>query len=234
MASSSVGYYFPTDATFDAADQLLTSQFRGQLTPNFPSSRFDTAAVPPGVAPGAYFILFAADYQNQVGETDENNNVRAVSFTVSPPGVDLVITQEQLFPLSAVADNFLRVNCLIVNQGNVQANTSTAGFYLSTNQVLDVADVLLSTTQGGIVTAPGFEAVVSCTVSPQPDLLLTQIGASPSSMPAGGSLSLSTIVANQGFGLRQQLGSGLLHISRPTARRQRPQSGHKCRRRARS
>jgi subtilase family serine protease len=152
-SSSSVGYYFSTDATLDAADQLLTSQFGGQLSPNFPSSRFGTAAVPPGVAPGAYFILFVADYQNQVGETDENNNVRAVSFTVSPPGVDLVITQEQLFPSSAVAGNFLQVNCLIVNQGNIQANTSTAGFYLSTNQVFDVADVLLSTTQGGTLFA---------------------------------------------------------------------------------
>ena len=36
-----------------------------------------------------------------------------------------------------------------------------AGFYLSTNQVFDVADVLLSTTQGGIVTASGFEALAS-------------------------------------------------------------------------
>ena len=64
MASSSVGYYFSTDATLDAANQLLTLQFGGQLSPKFPSSRFGTAAVPPGVALGAYFILFVADYQN--------------------------------------------------------------------------------------------------------------------------------------------------------------------------
>ena len=107
MASSSVGFYFSTDATLDAADQLLTSQFGGQLSPNFPSSRFGTATLPSGVAPSAYFILFVADYQNQMDETDENNNVRAVSFTVSSPGADLVITQEQLFPSSAVAGNFL-------------------------------------------------------------------------------------------------------------------------------
>ena len=87
-----MGCYFSTDATLDAADQLLTSQFGGQLSANFPSLRFGTAAVPPGVAPGAYFILFVADYQNQMDETDENNNVRAVSFTVSSLGADLVIT----------------------------------------------------------------------------------------------------------------------------------------------
>ena len=91
-ASSSVGYYFSTDATLDAANQLLALQFGGQLSPKFPSSRFGTAAVPPGVVPGTHFILFVADYQNQVGEIDENNSVRAVSFTVSSLGADLVIT----------------------------------------------------------------------------------------------------------------------------------------------
>jgi subtilase family serine protease len=46
----------------------------------------------------------------------------------------------------------------------------------------------------------GFEAVVSCGTAPLPDLLLTQIGASPSRVVAGASLSLSAAVANQGAG----------------------------------
>lgn len=52
----------------------------------------------------------------------------------------------------------------------------------------------------GSVTASGFDATVSCTTAPLPDLLLTQIGASPSSVAAGGNLSLSATVANQGAG----------------------------------
>jgi subtilase family serine protease len=55
-------------------------------------------------------------------------------------------------------------------------------------------------TSDGSVTGLGFDATVSCSVAPQPDLLLTQIGASPSSVPAGGNLSLSATVANQGGG----------------------------------
>ena len=104
-----------------------------------------------------------------------------------------------------------------MNQGNIQANTSTACFYLSTNQVFDVTDVLLSTTQGGIVTASGFEAVVSCVAPPLPDLLLMQTGASPSPVPADGSLSLSTIVANQGSGYASSSAVGFIPVSRPTA-----------------
>lgn len=93
-ASSSVGYYFSTNATLDAADQLLTTQYGPPLVPPYGSSRYGTAAVPSGVAPGTYYILFVADYQNQVTKSNEANNVTAVSFTVAPPGVDLVMQQE--------------------------------------------------------------------------------------------------------------------------------------------
>ncbi|WP_210521758.1 CARDB domain-containing protein [Hymenobacter terricola] len=151
--SSSVGFYFSTDATLDAADQLLTSQYGAQLAPPYSSSRYGTAAVPAGVTPGTYYILFVADYQNQVGETNETNNVASVSITVSPPGVDLVIQQEQLYPSSTVAGNTVQLSCSVFNQGNIQANSSTAGFYLSTNQTLDAADVLLNTVTGGVLTA---------------------------------------------------------------------------------
>jgi subtilase family serine protease len=55
-------------------------------------------------------------------------------------------------------------------------------------------------TSDGSVTSSGFDATVSCAVAPQPDLMLTQIGASPSSVPAGANLSLAATVANQGGG----------------------------------
>ncbi|MBU6120555.1 T9SS type A sorting domain-containing protein [Hymenobacter sp. PAMC29290] len=57
-------------------------------------------------------------------------------------------------------------------------------------------------TSDGSVTYAGFDAAVTCVTAPVvlPDLLLTQIGASPSSVPAGGNLSLSATVANQGGG----------------------------------
>ena len=147
--SSSVGFYFSTNATLDAADQLLTSQYGSQLFPSYSSSLYGTATVPAGTAPGTYYILFVADYQNQVAENNETNNVTAVSFTVSPPGIDLVIQQEQLYPNSTVAGNSLQLSASILNQGNTAANSSSAGFYLSTNQVLDANDVLLATYPGG-------------------------------------------------------------------------------------
>ena len=155
-SSSSVGFYLSNDATLDATDQLLTSQYGGLLYTNYPSQRYGTAAVPNNLAPGTYYILFVADFQNQVAETNEGNNVSALSFTVNPPGIDLVIQQEQLYPTNTVAGNTVQANCAILNQGNVTAASSTVGFYLSVNTTLDASDVLLSTTTG--YTLPAYQS----------------------------------------------------------------------------
>ncbi len=152
-SSSSVGFYFSADATLDATDQLLTSQYGTALSPNYPAARYGTAAIPTGTTPGTYYILFVADYQGQVTETNETNNVAAVSITVSPPGVDLVIQQENLYPSTTVAGNSVQAGCTVFNQGNMTAGSSAVGFYLSTNPVFDAADVLLLTLPGAALPA---------------------------------------------------------------------------------
>ncbi|WP_216679919.1 CARDB domain-containing protein [Hymenobacter siberiensis] len=83
-------------------DILLTSQYSGPLTTTYSSSRYGTAAIPTGLTPGTYYILFVADYQGQVAETNENNNVASVVITVAPPGVDLIVQQPSLYYSSTV------------------------------------------------------------------------------------------------------------------------------------
>ena len=151
--SSSVGFYISTNTTLDASDVLLTSQYGGPLTTTYSSSRFGTAAIPTGLTPGAYYILFVADYQGQVTETNENNNVASVAITVAPPGVDLIVQQPSLYYTSTVAGGTVQASASILNQGNVTATSSTMGFYLSTNNTLDASDVLLSTVTGGTLAA---------------------------------------------------------------------------------
>ena len=152
-ASSSVGFYISTNNTLDANDVLLTSQYGGALTTTYSSSRYGTAAIPTGLTPGTYYILFVADYQGQVAETNETNNVASVAITVAPPGVDLVVQQPSLYYNSTVPGGTVQASASILNQGNVTATSSTMGFYLSTNTTLDANDVLLSTVTGGALAA---------------------------------------------------------------------------------
>ncbi|MFC6222905.1 CARDB domain-containing protein [Hymenobacter artigasi] len=151
--SSSVGFYISTNNTLDANDILLTSQYGGPLTTTYSSSRYGTAAIPTGLTPGTYYILFVADYQGQVAETNENNNVASVAITVAPPGVDLIVQQPSLYYSSTVPGGTVQASASVFNQGNVTATSSTLGFYLSTNTTLDASDVLLSTVTGGALAA---------------------------------------------------------------------------------
>lgn len=140
---SSVGYYLSTDITLDASDQLLTSSFGGQLTPGYNQYRSATTNVPTSVTPGNYYILFAADYQNVVSESNETNNVVAVSITVSAPSIDLVVQDAQIGQSSVLPGSFISASAYILNQGNTTANTSNTGVYLSTDATLSSNDQLL-------------------------------------------------------------------------------------------
>ena len=142
--SSSVGYYLSTDATLDSNDALLTSTFGGQLTPIYTQTRSATTNVPPGTTPGSYYILFAADYQNIVAESNETNNVSSVAITVSAPSVDLVVQQAQLNQSSVAAGSSVSGSSYVYNQGNTSAGSSVQGIYLSTNTTLDANDQLLT------------------------------------------------------------------------------------------
>ncbi|MGI4873785.1 MAG: CARDB domain-containing protein [Janthinobacterium lividum] len=154
-SSSSVGFYFSTDAILDASDVLLATQYGTALSAGYSNYRSSTAAVPNNTTPGTYYILFAADYQNQVAEGDETNNVTAVSFTVLAPGPDLTVTQQYLNSYSLPAGGTTTTYAYINNVGNQVASSSNLGFYLSTNTVFDAADVLLTTSTGTALAAGG-------------------------------------------------------------------------------
>ena len=146
-ASSSLGYFLSPDAVFDASDVLLVRQPGPALYSSQSWGPYNTLTIPAGTAPGSYYVLFVADDQNQVAESDETNNVRAVALAVALPVLDLVVQQEQVYS-PTLPGYYIRPNCTLLNQGNMPAASSTVGFYLSTNPVLDATDVLLATVPG--------------------------------------------------------------------------------------
>lgn len=142
--TSAVGYYLSSNAMLDAADQLLGNSTGFALQAGQSSARYANFTVPAATAPGNYYVLFVADYQNQVNESNEGNNVGAVSITVTPPAIDLTIQQAVVNPLNTAAGNPISLSCAILNQGNALASSSSVGFYFSTNATLDASDQLLT------------------------------------------------------------------------------------------
>lgn len=100
------------------------------------------------MAAGSYYPLFVADYQNQVAESDEANNVTAVNFTVTPPSIDLTIQQPSITPSNPAPGTALNMSCYINNQGNLVFPSSSVVFDLSTDQTLVASYVLMTTVTG--------------------------------------------------------------------------------------
>ncbi|AIZ64717.1 hypothetical protein PK28_15460 [Hymenobacter sp. DG25B] len=155
-SSSNVGYYLSTNNTLDGSDVLLATSTGGYLAAKGSSYRDQNLTIPQTTSSGTYYLLFVADNQNGVAESDEQNNVVSLSFSVVPPSVDLSINSTSLSPTSVMAGNYVSINGYVSNQGNATVKSVTVGFYLSKDAVLDGSDKLLTNSNLGTIDASGY------------------------------------------------------------------------------
>ncbi|GGK57354.1 hypothetical protein GCM10011405_01820 [Rufibacter glacialis] len=151
--SSNIGYYLSTNSVLDAQDIFIGSSAGSALAASGTSSRSVTLTIPSNTSTGSYYLLFVADYLKNVSESNEDNNVSSVAFSVVPPMVDFTISSLYLYASSLTAGSSLTVEGYIYNQGNTASNSSTVGYYLSTNSTLDAADVFIGSFSGNAVSA---------------------------------------------------------------------------------
>lgn len=84
--SSTLRYYLSTNTTYESGDTYLAQDGVSSLSPGSGSSESASVALPSGLSPGTYYILFRADYSNAVAEQNESNNIgfAAVSIGSAP------------------------------------------------------------------------------------------------------------------------------------------------------
>lgn len=136
-ASSNLRYWLSDDTTLDPlSDRLLGDDFVGAIAPN--SSEKDTLSFTYSAAwgTGKKYILFQADSNNQVSESDESNNITYEAITVKPPQPDLV-AQNSVVPSEIRAGNSIRISTSIKNNGLAAAAGSKIRYWLSNNNSLD-------------------------------------------------------------------------------------------------
>ncbi|MFT4648379.1 MAG: subtilase family serine protease [Glaciecola sp.] len=164
-----VGVYVSTDLAFDSSDLLVGSRLVTSLAAGSDSPSAQTYNVPASLATGTYFLALVVDDQNDVSESSETDNVL---WATSPLIVnsaslpDLEWLTVSFSPASANPGDSLTLNDSIRNTGSMAATVFRTGVYLSTDNILDAGDVLLSfrsltglnpasvDTQGGQVTLP--------------------------------------------------------------------------------
>jgi subtilase family serine protease len=136
---STTRFYLSIDGTLDAADVVLGSRSVPGLAPGATHASATTVTIPPGTATGSYYVLAVADADHLVVESVETNNTASAVLRIGP---DLTIAALSA-PRTAGAGGALSVTDTTRNLGAGTAVASTTRFYLSSDAVLDAADLAL-------------------------------------------------------------------------------------------
>lgn len=103
--STTVGYYLSDDNVLSANDIFLGSQNYGALSPNSLSPFQNiNLTIPSNTTPGLKYLISKVDHNNLINESNENNNVDAMLFTVLQPTLP-TIRAESCFQISNATFN---------------------------------------------------------------------------------------------------------------------------------
>lgn len=102
-SSSTLKYYLSSNTTYGSGDTYLGDDDVGSLSSGGTSTESATLSIPSGTSTGTWYILFLADANSQVSESNETNNVNYTQISVSNPNVSLSST-------SVVQGETVRVN----------------------------------------------------------------------------------------------------------------------------
>jgi hypothetical protein len=110
--SSTLGYHLSTDTNLDGGDISLGSDAVGTLVNGQSSPQSETVTIPSSTTTGTYYILFSADNQSNITESDETNNISYVQVNIAPIVASVTPTS------SNVNENSGTTNFSISNIGN--------------------------------------------------------------------------------------------------------------------
>ena len=133
-------FHWSTEPLITADSVILESYNINRLNPGESRELLNTVTIPENVPEGTYYLLFEADDEYEVNETDENNNVGLFAFNVHS-GADLVIqnlqVNQQYDEIVAEIGHTIRVDADIANIGPERARQTEVGWYISTSTSID-------------------------------------------------------------------------------------------------
>jgi subtilase family serine protease len=137
---STTRFYLSRDSILDAGDFPLGFRDVPILLPGASSAGITRVTIPPGTAPGTWYIIAKADADGVVVETTDTNNTRFATIVIGP---DLVVSALSA-PTTGGAGLPVTVTDTTRNQGGGSTLLSTTtAFYLSANTTLGTGDVPL-------------------------------------------------------------------------------------------
>ena len=151
-AAESVTRFFLSDNTsLGTGDTPLGQRSVGPLDPGASNMATTTLTIPGTLPSGAYYLIAAADNDNDVAETSDANNTRYFLIRIGP---DLQVSSLSA-PTRVVAGSTIAVTDTTKNAGQAPAGPSTTAFYLSLNTTVGAGDIRLTETRSVAALAAG-------------------------------------------------------------------------------
>ncbi|NES21052.1 MAG: hypothetical protein F6K41_19500, partial [Symploca sp. SIO3E6] len=135
-------FYLSTDATYSSNDIQLGSDYISSVSTGITKIRDKYLSISSNIAAGNYYLLWRADANGNVSESNENNNVVSKYITVNSAKPDLII-KNQLAASSVTAGSTLKITYSLKNQGSANASANYTKFYLSTDATYSSNDIQL-------------------------------------------------------------------------------------------
>ncbi|MBC1300395.1 CARDB domain-containing protein [Trichormus variabilis] len=161
-------FYLSQDQTLSNDDVYLGFDAISSLAPSVVASRSTSLTIRSNTVPGNYYLLYKADGDGTIRESNENNNVAARAITITAP--DLVIENATSAGSAAIGAT-LQVNYQLKNQGNGTAGGSKTSFYLSRDGAFGDDDIYLGMeTQASASVTPGASISRSTAITLDPTI----------------------------------------------------------------
>lgn len=167
------GFWISTDTTFGNVDDIyLESDGAGYLSSGEVNQQSDNLGGLSNFTAGTYYIYTVADYQNQLVEGDETNNVSTpIQLEILAPP-DLTASHLTVDSEVWAEGDTVIANWNINNVGLGEGNASGSGLYLSTDNNITTEDILLSFDAStgnmsvGEINAEGVTPVIDSSIAP--------------------------------------------------------------------
>ena len=152
-SGSAIKYYLSSDPRYSSSDTFLLARLVPSLAAGKQSSQTAELTLPVGTALGTWYILFRADANGVITESNETNNVSSRQITVTRP--DLVVQSPAVSPSAVRPGSSISLSCSVKNNGAVRAAPSSLKYYLSRDSKYDGSDTFLGVADRVAFLEPG-------------------------------------------------------------------------------
>ena len=139
--ASTTKFYLSKDTAFSTDDVFLGSDGVNAIAAGAYSTETSSIVIGNSIAADNYYLLYKADSDGIVGESNETNNVVSKAITINGPKPDLII--QNVSAPSFSDPGLITLNYQLANQGTASAASSTTKFYLSKDTTLSSDDAYL-------------------------------------------------------------------------------------------